>query len=261
MQTPRRNATGLAVASCYTPRVTTLRELIRKRLADETGRLVKEAPYTVALAYPSPYAAAISSLGYQRIYRAIMETSGMACERAFLGDGGSGTDRGPERPLTYESERPLDAFPVVAVSVAYELELGGLVQLLDAAGIPPRRTDRDDRHPVILAGGPLTFSNPLPLAGMVDAVILGEAEEITPRVLAELRAVGGPGQRARQLESPGDHPPRLRPDPSRRCAPRGRQSRRLHHPGVGPHPHPPRRAVWHVPDRDRAWLLGRALTA
>jgi radical SAM superfamily enzyme YgiQ (UPF0313 family) len=177
-----------------------LRDRIRERLADETGRLVKEAPYTVALAYPSPYAAAMSSLGYQRIYRAIMETPGMACERAFLPDAGGDASRGPERPLTYESERPLDAVPVVAVSVAYELELAGLIQLLEAASIPPRRVDRDHRHPFILAGGPLTFSNPLPLAGLVDAIIVGEAEELTVEVLRELQAIDGPGRRARQLD-------------------------------------------------------------
>jgi hypothetical protein len=139
--------------------VTTLRTRIRERLADETGRLVKEAPFTVALAYPSPYAAAMSSLGYQRIYRAIMETAGMACERAFLADEGDEGAQGPERPLTYESEKPLDAFPVIAVSVAYELEIAGLVSLLEAAGIPPRRLDRDERHPFILAGGPSTRSS------------------------------------------------------------------------------------------------------
>ena len=180
--------------------VTTLRDRIRERLGDETGRLVKEAPYTVALAYPSPYAAAMSSLGYQRIYRAIMETPGMACERAFLADEGDTGDRGPERPVTYESQQPLDAFPVIAVSVAYELELAGLIQLLEAAGIPPKRRDRDDRHPFILAGGPLTFSNPLPLAGLVDAVIVGEAESLTIEVLRELESITGPGRRARQLD-------------------------------------------------------------
>lgn len=180
--------------------MTTLRDRIRQRLADETGRLVKEAPFTVALAYPSPYAAGMSSLGYQRIYRAIMETPGMACERAFLGDEEDLTERGPERPVTYESERPLDAFPVVALSVAYELEIAGVVRLLEAAGIPPRRRDRDESHPFILAGGPLTFSNPLPLSGLVDAIIVGEAEELTPRVLAELESITGPGRRARQLD-------------------------------------------------------------
>ncbi len=177
-----------------------LRERIRERLADETGRLVKEAPYTVVLAYPSPYAAAMSSLGFQRIYRAIMETPGMACERAFLSDDAPSKDPTPERPVTYESERPLEAFPVVALSVAYELELAGLIQLLEAAGIPPRRVDRDERHPFILAGGPLTFSNPLPLAGLCDAVIVGEAEQITLDVLRELESITGPGRRARQLD-------------------------------------------------------------
>ena len=63
-----------------------LKTRIRKRLADETGRIDKQAPFTVGLAYPSPYGAAMSSLGYQRIYRAIQETSGMACERIVLDD-------------------------------------------------------------------------------------------------------------------------------------------------------------------------------
>jgi radical SAM superfamily enzyme YgiQ (UPF0313 family) len=174
-----------------------LRETIRRRLADETGRLVKEAPFTVALAYPSPYAAAMSSLGYQRIYRAIMEARGMACERVFLDDDAHLGKSPHSRPVTYESERPLEAFPVVAVSVAYELEIAGLVRLLEAAGLPARRADRDGRHPFVLAGGPLTFSNPLPLAGIADAVIMGEAEEITPAALAEVEACQG--DRSRQL--------------------------------------------------------------
>jgi radical SAM superfamily enzyme YgiQ (UPF0313 family) len=167
--------------------VSSLRETIRLRLDAETGRLDKQAPFTVALAYPSPYGVAMSSLGFQRIYRAIMETPGLACERAFLGDDEGG---GPaERPLTYESRTPLDAFPVVAVSVAYELEIAGLVQLLDAAGIPALRADRDEAHPFLLAGGPLTFSNPLPLAPFVDAMILGEAEGLVSEALRVLESV------------------------------------------------------------------------
>ena len=43
------------------------RRTIMSRLADERGRIVKSAPLTVALAYPSPYHVAMSSLGYQRI--------------------------------------------------------------------------------------------------------------------------------------------------------------------------------------------------
>ncbi len=165
-----------------------LRSRIRERLAAEIGRIEKQAPFTVCLAYPSPYRLAMSSLGYQRIYRAIMEAPGLACERAFLGDDGSED----ERPVTYESGRLLTDLPVVAVSVAYELEIAGLIKLLEAAEIPPRRVDRDERHPFILAGGPLTFSNPTPLGGYVDAIIVGEAEELTIEVLRVLE--GAPGR-------------------------------------------------------------------
>ena len=86
----------------------TLRERIRRRLADEVGRIHKQAPLTVALCYPSPYSAGMSSLGYQRIYRALMEAPGLACERAFLDDECEADPARPaERPVTYESLRPV----------------------------------------------------------------------------------------------------------------------------------------------------------
>jgi radical SAM superfamily enzyme YgiQ (UPF0313 family) len=173
--------------------VSDLPRKIRERLAAETGRLAKEAPFTIALANPSPYRAAMSSLGYQRVYRAIMEAPGLACERAFLDDD----EHGDERPITYESSRPLEEHPVVAFSVAYELEIAGLVKVLEAAGIPARREERDDRHPFILAGGPLTFSNPMPLAGLVDAIVVGEAEALVVEVLRVIESTRG---RAAQLD-------------------------------------------------------------
>lgn len=149
----------------------------------------KQAPFTVALTYPSPYGAAMSSLGYQRIYRAIMESPGLACERVVLDDEAENDLLAQEHPASYESRTPLEEFPVIAVSVAYEIEIGGLIRLLDAASIPALRDERDpERHPFVLAGGPLTFSNPLPLAPFCDAIIIGEAEEITVEVLRVLES-------------------------------------------------------------------------
>jgi radical SAM superfamily enzyme YgiQ (UPF0313 family) len=176
-----------------------LRERIRHRLADETGRIAKQAPFTVALCYPSPYRVGMSSLGYQRIYRALMEAPGLACERAFLDDECEADPaRAPEVPHTYESLRPVAELPVLAFSVAYELEMAGLVRMLRAAGIPPLRRDRDERHPLVVAGGPLTFSNPVPLAAMVDAIVVGEAEA---RVVEAMHAVDGASSRAARLEA------------------------------------------------------------
>jgi radical SAM superfamily enzyme YgiQ (UPF0313 family) len=165
--------------------------LIRQRLLDEVGRLHKEAPFTVALLYPSPYGAAMSSLGYQRIYRAIMESAGLACERVVLDDEAATDLAAQARPITYESQRPLEDFPVVATSVAYEGEIAGLLRMLDAGSIPPLREERDARHPFILAGGPLTFSNPLPLAPFCDAIVIGEAEELVIEVLRVIESTSG----------------------------------------------------------------------
>jgi radical SAM superfamily enzyme YgiQ (UPF0313 family) len=167
---------------------TRTRERIRRRLADEVGRIDKQAPFTVALLYPSPYGAAMSSLGYQRIYRAIAESPGLACERVVLDDEAETNLSMQDRPVSYESLRPLEEFPVIAASIAYEIEIGGLVRMLEAAGIPALREQRDDRHPFIVAGGPLTFSNPLPLAPFVDAIVVGEAEEVAIEVLRTLES-------------------------------------------------------------------------
>jgi radical SAM superfamily enzyme YgiQ (UPF0313 family) len=133
----------------------------------------------------------MSSLGFQRIYRALMEAPGLACERAFLDDEcEADAALAPERPVTYESTRPVDELPVLAFSVAYELEIAGVVRMLKAAGIPPRRRDRDGRHPLVVAGGPLTFSNPTPLAGIVDAIVVGEADARVVDVMRAARAEG-----------------------------------------------------------------------
>ena len=130
------------------------RKLITQRLTDEIGRIEKVAPQRVALTYPSPYSAAMSSLGFQQIYRAIQDMAGVCCERVFHPDDSA--DLETETPVSYEQLRPLNEFPLIAVSVAYELELAGLIAMLDSAKIPALWEERTDQHPFILAGGPLT---------------------------------------------------------------------------------------------------------
>ena len=179
-----------------------IRELARTRLQEETGTLIKDAPERVALLYPSPYRAAMSSLGYQQIYRTINETPGRAAERAFLPDDVE-AHRGTAL-FAYESGRPVGDFPVIGLSVAYELEIAGMIEALELCGIPPLAADRDDRHPFILMGGPLTFSNPLPLAPFADAVLMGEADETTHLALDHIFAHG---ERRAQLRAIADHVP------------------------------------------------------
>src|SRR5262249_28142081 len=98
-------------------------------------------------------------------------------ERAFLPDDVA-AQRTSGAPLcTYESGRPVSSCAVVALSVAYELELSGVIDALALSGLAPLAAERDDSAPFVLCGGPLTNSNPLPLAPFADAILMGEAEE------------------------------------------------------------------------------------
>src|SRR3954465_15304075 len=131
-KTCRRRDQAAPVVTCVPFRASmsaqSSRDLIRFRLAREVGRIDKHAPRRVALTYPSPYSVGMSSLGFQQIYRILQAMPGVACERVFLADGAdqAGSPE-PEVPLSYEGLRPLGDFSWIAVSVAYELELAGLL--------------------------------------------------------------------------------------------------------------------------------------
>ncbi|MBU8894323.1 radical SAM protein [Corallococcus sp. H22C18031201] len=153
-------------------------ERVRSLLADEQGTLHKEAPYRVALCYPSPYHVGMSSLGYQAIYREIHSRPGATAERVFLPDDVEAFRRTRTPLFTWESQASVSEFPMLAFSVAYELELTGLFSMLELSGIPLLREQRGARHPLVVAGGPLTFSNPDPLEPFVDVLVQGEADDL-----------------------------------------------------------------------------------
>jgi radical SAM superfamily enzyme YgiQ (UPF0313 family) len=149
----------------------------RRRLSGEEGTLFKQAKLKVALCSPSTYHVGMSSLGFQTIYREIHLHPAATAERAFFPDDPA-THRKQRFPLfTLESEIPLSDFPVVAFSISYELEIAGLLEVMELGGIPLKREDRTRQHPLVLVGGPLTNSNPMPLAPFADLIILGEGEE------------------------------------------------------------------------------------
>jgi radical SAM superfamily enzyme YgiQ (UPF0313 family) len=165
-----------------------LKTAVEARLEAEQGTLRKDAPLPVALCYPSPYHVAMSSLGYQTMYREIHGHDGASAERAFLPEDPDAYRRARAPLFTYESQRPVGDFPVIAFSVAYELEIPGLLEVLELSGVPLLREERDERHPLVIAGGPLTFSNPEPVSPFVDVIVMGEAEELVHELLHAVAA-------------------------------------------------------------------------
>jgi radical SAM superfamily enzyme YgiQ (UPF0313 family) len=165
--------------------------LIQRRLAREIGTLGLGQPAPIVLAYPSPYRVGMSSLGFQTLYRQLNE-EGPGCHRAFLPDEWERMALPwpqPRRPiLSYEAGQPISSYPIIGISVAYELEISGVIRLLEGAGIPLLAASRGPRDPIIIAGGPLTNSNPSVLLPFVDVLIVGEAEGLLPEAVARILA-------------------------------------------------------------------------
>jgi radical SAM superfamily enzyme YgiQ (UPF0313 family) len=151
---------------------------IRRRVTEEEGVLRKPASLRIALCHPAPYSVAMSSLGYQAMYREIHRHPGACAERAFLPEEPEEYRKNRMPVVTYESETAIGDFPILAFSIACELELPGIFEILDLSGIPLLRQERTETHPFIVVGGPLTISNPAILAPFVDLIVLGEGEDI-----------------------------------------------------------------------------------
>lgn len=156
---------------------TLVEQEIARRLREETGPPPSTGGPRLAMVYPSPYRVGMSSLGFQWI-TTLLRRAGFAAERAFLPDEPAAWRRQRLPVVTYESFTPLSRFPLLAVSLAYELEIAGLLEILDLCGIPLLREDRGPQDPVVLVGGPITMASPMVVAPFADAVLLGEGEEI-----------------------------------------------------------------------------------
>lgn len=148
----------------------------RAILARETGVVHKDhgGRLTVALAYPNRYYTGMSSLALQILYRAFNAEPDVVCERVFWEEG-----RPADEPLiTLESQTPVEEFDVWAFTISFELDYLNVAAMLRRLG--PER-------PFLIAGGPAVSANPEPMAPFFDAIVIGEAEELWPDLIALLR--------------------------------------------------------------------------
>jgi len=180
----------------------------RARLNGEQGTLKKtwQGRYPIALAYPNSYYVGMSSLGYQTIYGQLNRYKEVVCERVFweaVEQDENGTYQvyydhaAPPTALermkgqkslivSLESQRKLTDFACIAFSISFEPDFFHVVQMLRAAGIPLRSSERDERYPLIIGGGPCVTGNPEPVAPFFDALAIGEAEPMLPGLVETL---------------------------------------------------------------------------
>ena len=132
-----------------------------------------------ALMYPDAYEVGLPNQGVQILYEVLNERPDALAERtysvwpdleALMREHGIGQ-------FTVDAHRPVAAFDLLGVSFSTELGYTNLLAALDLAGIPLHACDRDETHPIVVAGGHAAF-NPEPIADFVDAAVLGDGEQI-----------------------------------------------------------------------------------
>src|SRR4051794_20328026 len=189
----------------------------------DCGSAAEPAGETVrwALMYPDAYEVGLPNQGVQILYEVLNERDWIVAERTYAvwpdmeAVLRAGDDQGPIPQFTVDGHRPVRAFDVFGLSFSTELGYTNMLTALDLAGIPLHAEDRTDDDPIVLAGGHAAF-NPEPVADFLDAVVLGDGEEIVlaiTEVVREWKAEGCPGGRdevlSRLAASGGVYVPRF----------------------------------------------------
>ena len=136
--------------------------------------------YRVALGFPNSYEVGMSNLGFQWVYRLFNRVPDLVCERFFHEEG--------QPAVTFETGTPLSDFGLLAWSLSWEMDIVNILRALERAGIPRRRAQRDERHPIVLVGGDVARMNPAALAPFADVFALGDGERLVPRIAALLQS-------------------------------------------------------------------------
>lgn len=173
------------------------------RYLGEEVNSVKKDPHTtevsIALAFPDVYEVGMSHLGLKILYHILNRQKWLCAERIFSPwvDLERELKRRNIPPTTLESDRPLSEFDIVGFTLQHELSYTNILNLLDLSGIPFLANEREDTHPLIIAGGPACF-NPEPVAEIFDLIVIGDGEETLLQICGILREAKQRGIKKRE---------------------------------------------------------------
>jgi radical SAM family uncharacterized protein len=161
----------------------------------EWNSIIKDwqaTPVRIALAFPDVYEVGMSNLALPILYKILNDQPDVLTERVYA----PWVDmeallRQHNIPLfSLETRHPLKDFDIIGFSLGYELTYTNVLNMLDLSQIPLFSHQRNNSHPVIIAGGSCVL-NPEPMADFVDLFFIGEAEEAILKLLDVFRAYKG----------------------------------------------------------------------
>lgn len=155
---------------------------------NQTIKNKAEVDFRFAFCFPDTYEIGMSNLGMRILYGVVNHIDGVWCERVFApwGDMEEEMRRAGIPLYALESGDAVSDFDVLAFSLGYEMAYTNVLNLLDLAGLPVRAADRNESHPLVVAGGTCCF-NGEPLAPFIDVFSLGEGEDVTVEMVEACR--------------------------------------------------------------------------
>ncbi|MFZ4496690.1 MAG: TIGR03960 family B12-binding radical SAM protein [Candidatus Nanopelagicales bacterium] len=152
------------------------------------------------LMYPDAYEVGAPNQGVQILYEVINERDDALAERTYaIWPDLEALMREANVPqFTVDGHRPVGDFDIFGLSFSTELGYTNMLSALSLANIPLLAADRDDSHPIVVAGGHAAF-NPEPIADFIDAAVLGDGEEavlLITDITRDWKQAGCPGGRA-----------------------------------------------------------------
>ena len=192
---------GLSLWSKIEPFLSTV-EKPSRYIDHELNRTDKpDAAYRAAFVYPDVYEIGQSNQAVALLYGIVNGLEGVAAERAYLPwlDMIEVLRREGIGLFSLESCLPLAAFDMVGITLSHEMAATNVLEVIDLAGLPLRSEERDERHPLLVAGGPACF-NPEPWAEFFDCLTIGESEELIVELIELHRSMAG-ASRAELLQA------------------------------------------------------------
>ena len=140
------------------------------------------------LTYPDLYDIGMSNMAVPILYDILNNLPDVLAERAYAPwKDMEAALRQAGLPLyALESKRPLKDFDIIGFSLGYELCYTNVLNMLDLSQIPLFSVDRDEHHPLVIAGGSSTL-NPEPMADFFDLFVLGDGEEVLVELIKAFR--------------------------------------------------------------------------
>ncbi len=144
--------------------------------------------------FPDLYEIGMSNNAMRILYSGLNSNDNIFCERVFSPASDFIEILAEKNIPLYglESQCPVKDSDILAFTVGYELAATNILQILELSGIPFNKIERNESHPIVIAGGP-GITNPVPFSSFFDAVWIGEAEDkffILCAELAQLKKTG-----------------------------------------------------------------------